>query len=306
MTNTFHDGEKKIQEMAGEQSAANSNGRMIASSIIRGAINFIEKQSMVILSTVDENQNVWTSIMIGDYGFVKVLDSETLSIDLDKVHSDQDDVFYENVKANPAVGTLFIELSTRRRFRINGSATVANGTIEIAVAESYPNCPQYIQQRLISRPEAFDSVQASRFEGNTLTTELMEWIKTADTIFVGSQSNEGRMDASHRGGNPGFVKIVDDNTIRIPDYKGNGLFNTLGNISQNPNTGLLLVDFEGKRTLQLIGTAQVFFDQSSGGDVSKAGDTGRYWDFKVSAWILTVDHHQVDWEFMSYSPYNPE
>jgi predicted pyridoxine 5'-phosphate oxidase superfamily flavin-nucleotide-binding protein len=272
---------------------------------VKGAVNFIEKQPMVIVSSADENNQVWPSAIIGDYGFVTVPSPSSLSFDFKKIHSTRDDIFFSNITKISTVGTLFIELDTRRRFRINGTVLVEKDRMDLSVVESYPNCPKYIQQRVISRPQSFQPVFAQPSYGSILTGDLSQWISNADTLFVGSQGADGRMDVSHRGGPPGFVEIVDDFTLKIPDYQGNSMYNTLGNIYQNPKVGLLFIDFDGKKTLQLTGTAEILFDHRSVDDIKKTTGTGRYWLFRISKWILTSNHHDVDWKFLSYSPYNP-
>lgn len=306
MDNVFHDGEKRVQQLAGRAMNPASASRMISRSIIGGAINFIEKQPMFVASTVDNNQNVWTSLLIGDYGFVKVPSPEGISINTDMIYSDKEDVLFDNISNGSEMGTLFIELSSRRRFRINGTTSINGGQIDLSVVESYANCPQYIQQRVISKPASFGQVAGNKLHGNELTEELKQWVSNADTLFVGTQSAGGRMDASHRGGAPGFIEVIDSNTLKIPDYKGNNLFNTFGNMMENANAGLLLVDFDNKSTLQLTGKSELLFDQNSPEDLKKTMGTGRYWLFSMSEFIVTKQHHDVNWEFLSYSPYNPE
>lgn len=306
MSEVFHEGEKEIQERAGEQVAADRNSRAIANSIIRGAFNFIEKQPMAIVSSADSKGQVWVSLLIGDFGFVTVPDATSLSIHKDMVYSDMDDIFFQNVKSNANMGSLFIELDTRRRFRINGTVSQNGDKLDVAVEEAYPNCPQYIQRRVISIPENFSKTKADKVKGTTLTEDHIKWISGSDTLFVGSQSGHNRFDASHRGGNPGFVEVLDEQTLKIPDYKGNSMYNTLGNFVQNPSAGLLFIDFQNRKTLQLTGTAEIFFDQTGEQDLVKTGGTGRFWLFNVKESIVTTNHHHVNWEFMSYSPFNPE
>ncbi len=113
------------------------------------------------------------------------------------------------------------------------------------------------------------------------------------------------MDASHRGGAKGFVEILENGTLKIPDYKGNSMYNTLGNFLLNPRAGLLFIDFQAGITLQLSGTASLLFNQSAGEDLQKTTGTGRYWLFETKEWILTEQHHQADWEFIDFSPFNP-
>ena len=305
MTEVYHSGEREIQNRIGEVPIADRNGAVITNTIIRGAINFIEKQPMAIVSSVDKKQNVWASILIGEHGFVEVPDANSISIDTNKVYSNKKDIFYNNVSNNSPIGTLFIELVTRRRFRINGTTSLDNKKIGVDILEAYPNCPKYIQQRVIHNPDTFENVVSIMQEGDYITNDIKDWISSSDTFFLGSQSNDGRMDASHRGGNKGFVEIVDDNTLKIPDYPGNSLYNTLGNIVQNGKSGLLFIDFENKKTLQLTGHSELMFDQTSESDLEKTGGTGRFWTFKASTWIITENQHQVNWEFTSYSPFNP-
>lgn len=305
MESIYHHGELEIQEMAGEQIQANSNGRVITNKIIKGAINFIEKQTMAVVSSVDSEEKVWTSLLIGDYGFVSVPNENSLTFHNDKIYSDPEDPYFKNCKENSSIGSLFIELETRRRFRINGVVSTASNKINITVLEAYPNCPKYIQQRIISSPENFKKATPIKSMGETFTPSILTWVTTADTLFVGSQGPNKRIDASHRGGNPGFVEILDELTLKIPDYAGNSMYNTFGNIAQNPNTGLLFIDFKNKKTLQLTGKATLLFNQNSKEDLEKTGGTGRFWTFKTKEWIVTQNHHDVNWDFLSYSPFNP-
>lgn len=306
MNEVFHSGEREIQQRVGEEKAAHANGRIITDTIIQGAIHFIEKQPMVIVSSADPQGQVWISALIGDIGFARVPHPKALSIDKSLIRSSAEDIFYRNILKNGEIGSLFIELPTRRRFRVNGVATVMDASIEVAIHEAYPNCPKYIQRRVASLPECLQKVEAKTETGSSLTHSEKEWIQQADTLFVGSRSAEGRLDASHRGGHPGFIEIPENDTLKIPDYRGNSMYNTLGNIVQNPNTGLLFIDFEQGSTLQLTGKAELVLESISETDKEKKADTGRYWLFRLRHWIKTKHHHQVDWEFLDYSPFNPK
>ena len=118
MNDIFHSGEIEIQERVGEKMIATSNGRIVSDRIIAGAINFIEKQPMAIVSSTDATGQVWTSLLIGDFGFAKVPDPTVLVFDENMIRSTKNDIFYQNIKEHPEIGTLFIELESRRRFRI--------------------------------------------------------------------------------------------------------------------------------------------------------------------------------------------
>ncbi len=304
MDGIYHGGEREVQNLTGEKVVADRNGSVITNKIITGAINFIEKQPLAIVSSEDSKGELWTSLLTGDIGFVKVPNPGTIIFDKKNIQSNPSDIFYANIQHHNQIGSLFIEPGTRRRFRINGSCQTKGSQIEVEVKEAYPNCPKYIQRRTVSIPKNGNNPIPSAYEGTELTNSAMKWIENADTFFIGSASAEGRLDASHRGGLPNFIEAIDHNTLKIPDYSGNSLYNTLGNIVQNPNTGLLFIDFDNGQTLQLTGKSTLLFKQQKEIDLIKTKGTGRYLLFKVSHWIHTLDHHPVIWEFVDYSPFN--
>lgn len=305
MPEVYHEGEREIQLKTGEKLIADRNGAVITDTIIKGAINFIEKQPMAIVSSASAENQIWASLLIGDFGFTKVPHPNAIVFDKEKIRSNAGDIFFNNILSNVQIGSLFIEPDTRRRFRINGESQMEGNKINIIIKEAYPNCPKYIQRRIISMPEYFEETTPVITEDFKLGDAEKDWIKNADTFFVGSGSEERKLDASHRGGTPGFVEILDNSTLKIPDYAGNSLFNTLGNIVQNPNVGLLFIDFQKRKTLQLSGKASLLFDQNADTDLKKTGGTGRYWLFETSKWIKTENHHKVNWQFLEYSPFNP-
>lgn len=305
MADIYHSGEREIQSKIGEVAIADRNGSVITNTIIRGAINFIEKQPMAIVSSKSEIGELWVSLLIGDFGFTKVPNPNSIIFDKNNISSNANDIFYTNILSHNQIGSLFIEFDTRRRFRINGTCSVNDSLIEVIIDEAYPNCPKYIQRRVVSLPEYFDKVVSSIVEGSELTSDLINWIRNADTFFVGSASSEGRLDASHRGGNPNFIEVFENGSLKIPDYSGNSLYNTFGNITQNPNSGLVFIDFEKGQTLQLTGKASLLFDQQREADLAKTNGTGRFWLFDTIRWIHTINHHKVDWNNLEYSPFNP-
>lgn len=79
------------------------------------------------------------------------------------------------------------------------------------------------------------------------------------------------MDASHLGGNPGFIRILDAETLLVPDYQGNSLYNTLGNIQSNPLTGLLFIDYNHGHLLQLTGVGSLIWEEEADDSFSGTG-----------------------------------
>lgn len=302
----YHEGELLVQQQLGEALQAAQNGRIIADSIPKGALTFIEQQPMVILGSVDAQQNIWASVLFGHPGFVQPVDSQTIKFDLKQAFGHPSDPFWANSQPDNLIGMLVIELASRRRLRANG--TVSQTTSEqlcLHVLEFYPNCPKYIQRRHLSLNI---SEKASRqiFEarsGRFLTSEQQRWIESADTLFVASAHPTRGVDASHRGGNPGFVQILNDRTLRIPDYLGNSIFNTLGNLVVNPQAGLIFLDFDQSCTLQLIGRTTIWWNLVN--SKQPTGGTCRFWDFEIEQWLETDLPKLFHWEFFDYSPHNP-
>ena len=83
------------------------------------------------------------------------------------------------------------------------------------------------------------------------------FIESRAFFFIATADAEGRPDCSHKGGMPGFVRVSGPNELVFPDYDGNGMFKTLGNIASNPHVGLLFIDFEKPRRLRVNGTATI-------------------------------------------------
>ena len=83
------------------------------------------------------------------------------------------------------------------------------------------------------------------------------FIEAADMFFIATADEEGRPNCSYKGGDPGFVRVVDERTIAFPNYDGNGMYLTMGNLLRNPHVGLLFIDFERGHRMRLNGVASV-------------------------------------------------
>lgn len=300
MNSVFHAGELAVQAQAGVQSMAQRVGNSIHAAIPPTAAAFLEQQPFVIIASTAENGAVWASIIVDAPGFARVLDSQTVQIDAAPLSHDP---LTANLQEQAPVGLLAIEFASRRRMRLNGVATpLADSGFQVRTQEVYANCPKYIQAR--SPLPQGTAAQSARLVQTTpaLTAEQQQWIRTADTFFIASANPTGGADASHRGGNPGFVTVVDETHLLWPDYAGNLMFNTLGNLAINPQAGLLFLDFVQGRVLQLTGRTAIIWDEAA---VAQYQGAERLVSFEVTQAIESADVLPFPWSFGGYSPVNP-
>lgn len=113
--------------------------------------------------------------------------------------------------------------------------------------------------------EQFDTVRlADKMEEKNIKDFLSEkqkaFIQSADMFFLATADEQGHPTCSYRGGDPGFVKVVDDRTLAIPNYDGNGMYLSWGNTVKNPHVGLLFIDFMKGWRLRVHGTASIMKD----------------------------------------------
>jgi uncharacterized protein len=83
------------------------------------------------------------------------------------------------------------------------------------------------------------------------------FIESMDMLFLATADEHGRPNCSYKGGEPGFVRVLDERTLAFPSYDGNGMFVSAGNVLVNPEVGLLFISFEHRRRLRLNGTASI-------------------------------------------------
>ncbi len=113
--------------------------------------------------------------------------------------------------------------------------------------------------------DQFDSRRiADRLEEVTLHDRFLDndvdFIENCDMFFLATADADGWPDVSYKGGLPGFVRVVDEETLAFPNYDGNGMFKSLGNAIVNPKVGLLFVDFQRPNRMRVQGTASLSAD----------------------------------------------
>jgi predicted pyridoxine 5'-phosphate oxidase superfamily flavin-nucleotide-binding protein len=300
-TNPYHAGELAVQRRAGVVEMAARIGRGIHHELAPAAAAFLAERSFVVVASRARDRRVWASLLTGPVGFLAARDPRTLVITAVPVDSDP---LRAALAPGAPLGLVAIDFATRRRYRVNGSLReVSASELVLDVVQAYGNCPKYIQQRDLP-PHAAPPTGGARevARGMALSAAQRSWIATADTFFVASAHPEAGADASHRGGDPGFVTAPAPERIVWPDYSGNTMFQTLGNIVTEPATGLLFLDFARGAVLQVSGDARVVWDEA---EVRRFAGAERLIDLTVAQVIETERVLPVGWRGLERSPFNP-
>ncbi len=303
----FHAGEIAIQERVGVRTKMEAQGRRVIRNYLTDQHQqFFAQLPFLIAGTVDRQGRPWASILVGEPGFLSTPDDRTLQVTTKPLFGDP---LTQALVQGSDIGLLGIELSTRRRNRMNGivTAITPNG-FTIQVGQSFGNCPQYIQSRTVDVTSSFEDLITSKpvYRLETLGKLENGMITASDTFFIatafhGDQSNPVQgVDVSHRGGKPGFVRVDDDCLLTFPDFAGNLHFNTIGNLLLDPRAGLLFINFAHGDLLYLTGTAEVIWD---GDEIRAFAGAERLIRFRVSQGYGVKGSLPLRWSEPEYSPF---
>jgi predicted pyridoxine 5'-phosphate oxidase superfamily flavin-nucleotide-binding protein len=127
--------------------------------------------------------------------------------------------------------------------------------------------------------------------------DTARFIESRDMFFIASSDPEGTPDCSYKGGDPGFVRVIDPSTLAFPVFDGNGMFRTLGNVAVHPPVGLLFIDFESGTRLRVNGDASVDFD-----DPLRASYQGATGVVRVTATSIFANCRRYVHEYRKVTP----
>jgi len=289
-----------VQERVGVRAGAARIGSAIDSLVEPAAAHFLAQRYALYVGSVDSEGRPWASQLVGPPGFVTAVGPSIVRIDAAPAPGDP---LLANLRADPAIGLLAIDFATRRRLRVNGTVrSMAGGVVEVVVAQAFGNCPKYIQRR---EPAAVDETppDASRIvRSRSLSDGQRARLAAADTFFLATAHPHAGVDVSHRGGRPGFVETPDERTLVWPDYQGNMMFMSLGNVAIDPRAGVLVVDFERGDVLSLTGAATIDWDPARAGRFAGAE---RVIEMRVDEVVDTSGASPLRWRLLEPSPFNP-
>ncbi|WP_068062797.1 pyridoxamine 5'-phosphate oxidase family protein [Nocardia xishanensis] len=291
----YHSGELAVQRRMGQADIAAKVGRMIRRDLPSVAADFLAAQPMVVLAAADATGRLWASPLVGRPGFVHAVDPGTIAVDARPAASDP---LAEALTRPARVGMIALEPVRRRRMRVNGTARPHDDGLRIVTEQVYSNCPKYISRRWVTANDP-EAAQVDARRGAGLDARQRAIVASADTFFVASADGEGHADASHRGGNPGVLRVLSPTRLRWPDYRGNSMFMTLGNLAVRPHCGLLISDWPTGGALQLTGTAELNWDADTFATGAQCSI-----DFTVTE-VVWRDAGPLRWSPPELSPVNP-
>lgn len=267
-----------MQRRAGVEAEAGRLESMLDSSgLSEGAARFLASQRFAALTGRDHDGVLWVSPLAAPPGFLRGHDG-VLHVSASPRGGDP----LHEIPIGQQVGLIAIDFATRRRLRINGELVGADHTgMTVRVDQSYGNCPKYIHRRPID-VAGLAAPPSKRPERATLLDPSDQaMIATSDTFFLGTSHPTRGSDASHRGGPPGFVRVDSPDRLWWPDFPGNNMFNSYGNLAVDDEAALLFLDFDSRATLHVSGTAHVRW--TAPGGAGDDGAVGRNVAFTVGA-----------------------
>lgn len=299
----WHDGEIALQRRLGVDARMDELGRRVMRDhLIEQHREFYPLLPMVVLGAVDEVGDVWPTLRAGFPGFLHAPDEHRLAVELARQPADPAE---RGMDDGAALALLGIDLTTRRRNRLNGTLHRHGRGFDLSVHQSFGNCPKYIQLRQVTFVrDPLEPESALRRTGATFDDDARALVRQSDTFFVATYADlpeRREVDVSHRGGRAGFVHVGDDGWLTIPDFAGNRFFNTLGNIVLNRRAGLVFPDFRTGGLLQMTGDAELLFDFPEGKAVAGAE---HHWRFRPRRVVWRADALPIRYDFAEWSPFS--
>lgn len=132
----------------------------------------------------------------------------------------------------------------------------------IASDVAFTTSVKAIQSRKGSR-QAYARVEQGDGWATAITPDLAAFIAGQTSVFLATANTAGQPYIQHRGGPPGFLRVLDENTIAFADFRGNRQFISTGNLAENPRAHLFLIDYSTRQRIKLWGTARVVEDDAA-------------------------------------------
>ncbi|KAL5318570.1 hypothetical protein ACEPPN_013632 [Leptodophora sp. 'Broadleaf-Isolate-01'] len=288
------------------------------------AANTLIRAPLIALGTLDDEGRPWTTLWGGEAGFSRAIAQGIIGVKttVDREYDpvvkvllgDKADGEVVQVQGTgKMVSGLTINLETRKRVKLYGrmvagalaATEVGIGEVQLVVKieQSLGNCPKYLNKKQIVPHIPQPKLVSSDLQ---LTQAAVELLAKADLFFISSSNHESDMDCNIRGGSPGFIRILSNAegevTLVYPEYSGNRLYQTLGNLRTTPRAGLVVPDFETGDALYITGTTEILVGKDAAEVISH---TNLAVKIKVEATKFISDSLAFRGHNGEFSPYNP-
>ena len=281
----WHDGEVAVHKKLKTDRHANPT----TASLTPGIAIRLQQCPLFAIGTMDDQGRPWTTVWGGENGYARPLGGNMVGVKT-TVDDKYDPVItnlFKSGEGDPQAisgkpfAALPINLDTRDRVKMAGNCVAGAVAVPtddeinqresqiqlvVQVDQSLGNCPKYLNRKEVKprvpRPQIV-------YTGDTLTAEANELVAKADLFFVSSIHPAQGMDTNHRGGHPGFTRTATDpedeskSMIVWPEYSGNRLYQTLGNLHTVPYAGLVFPDFETGDVLYVTGKTRILYGKDA-------------------------------------------
>ncbi|KAB5583180.1 hypothetical protein GE09DRAFT_1167253 [Coniochaeta sp. 2T2.1] len=275
-TGTWHPGERAIHKLLNvpDEGAKPTSRGLPMSYGYR-----IAASPLVAFGALDDEGRPWTTILGGDRGFSRPIQQGFLGAKslADRNHDPVVRALLgsapkegELLQVEKPISALSVDLENRDRVKVAGrliagvltsqeGADASVGEVELAilVKETLGNCPKYMNKKIIQAHLPTPELVSDTFP---LPQEALDLIEKADMLFLTTASGDA-MDTNHRGGPQGFIRVAhnspDEVILVYPEYSGNRLYESLGNLYVNPKIGIAIPDFDTSDVLYLTGTTKI-------------------------------------------------
>ncbi|KAL9057725.1 MAG: hypothetical protein Q9162_002199 [Coniocarpon cinnabarinum] len=285
----WHDGELQVQEKL--RSPRKSEGNPTITALSQQAAFTLQNAPLLAIGILDDKGQPWTTVWGGETGFARPLGGSMIGIKtpVDDKHDPVVDIMFhhhgEDATLNPQqvagklMAGLTINLDTRKRVKLAGKAVAgavavpedsnasADAQVQLVthIDQSMGNCPKYLNRKNIQPAHTRSSELLSN--APALTDDAVKLVHKTDLFFVSSSQTNVDMDTNHRGGPAGFVRVskaMDGSSVIVwPEYSGNRMYQTLGNLEVTPLAGLVFPDFDTGDVLYVTGKTETFFGKDA-------------------------------------------
>ncbi|KAK6346582.1 hypothetical protein TWF696_006704 [Orbilia brochopaga] len=327
----FHLGEQNIQHLLHVPKQDNPTAPYLPSGVSR----YVASCPLIAIGTTSPSGEPWASLLAGPPGFAQGVGTGLLAM---QASIPVGDPIYENLRGEGwgdvangqargegMVAGLAMNLERRQRVKLFGRSKRGMRRVErtelgmvVNITQTLGNCPKYMNARHLDLVpvEVPVNISESFQVPASLPQEALDLISRSDMFFVASRNGFTDMDVNHRGGPPGFVRVLpsepsshdageEPTTLVWPEYSGNRLYQTLGNFQVTPLAGLTFPDFNTGDMLFLTGTVEILIGDAAESLINRSKLAVKFTVTDARYSPASFSLRLAPSEEVGWSPYNP-